>query len=1576
MNAIKKIISFFLVAAIAVGMMPMLIGAASAENTSYPLATLLTEGKIKPLGRTAVNPDSTGLMCEWAGSGFQVNVSGEGGTLSLGVHTNYYSTWVIQVDSEQILRQHYASGGDITVSAEIPAGDHTVTVIKDSENTSLEADYCDLQTMAFSGTIEARPADKDLVIEYIGDSYTTGMGTLGDYTPGVAWVRSEHSFTGGYAYQSAQALGADYMVAARAGIGLFDGVSAAQPDDDPEQTIADIYPYTAGFRKTGGLYDFAKQPDLIILEIGTNDGIDETDANFTSEQWKVNLGSMIDLIQEKNPDVPIVLFAAKSYKFKLMKEVADARNDDSIYCYFFNHQGNGTGNTTHMKGHPSKQDACYVAQALNSFLMEKDLVGTAVAEPAYNDYTYYVSETGDDANAGTAAAPKLSVTGVLEQAQTERTYQDGDRIVINVTGTVKMIHTNGQKLGNVPMLTEDGKQVPILIQTNNYTDTKAKVLTGHISSTTGNALAYLCNDFTFKNVIFSAAKHSTNDVWDYRLYAGYNDIVFDNVTFSHEGEGAPDWQITAGQVSNVEGYRPPEGQTTSTVTFKNGDYTNLDFACVVLNNKIAAVSPDVAYTELPNVDCKLIIEDGANMGTVYNRYGTMTYGSMEVVVKGGTIQKYIGTPDGTSSAKKTYVGDMKFTMEGGQIFGNAFSATGKHVNVDGDIVNNITGGTIEIRPEADYDTINLGIRNSGYVTNVVNNISGGMFIIITDGTTSSGGTRPTGYYLGGQAYATVKGNIENNISGGTFVPLNGEATTYGAVFFGTMSGNVQGGVYNNITGGTFDTAAASGNFYFGTQNANYYYGKIVNTIGDKNTGKGPTFAGGSVYLGSGWSAVGATATPTAMPEVSACSDTVVISNTVYAGVFEKTTYFGPSTAADTANSKYSFVLGSIETNIHGGMFMSYAYGAGNAAVYGKVTTNIYDGNLIAYCAAGRAAAIYDGVEFNIYGMEEYHDANKDNTWCFWAGSYNADIPVPQTAGRPSVKLTVAPEDPTALTLKTPVSALCNNSKSVLGDVAVQVSGGVYPEGFSIEGVTVNEALADGFVCTDTDTGVKLSYADSVTATDVGSITVLPESQATTPVIPDSYIATVTTGPLVKYATTPEELVGMVAANGNSLVTFYADIETDNALVFPYSCTVDMNGHSLYVDPAAQKNGIWVEAAGSENNVTTVMNGSITAYQVGIRMDAGPLVVKNMTIHCTTGTTIAMMDATAYDRTCTVIGSTLASGSYSQVAFNYKNKDFSNTKVFVADSTLISYKSGGTVNFSKQTGTTPGTVTLGSNVQLYTYSSSYAGSGITVDGKALTQETDASVTAIGQTFTGLNKWSTDSDAVLDADTGISYATWSEASAALSEGGNLRLLQDLTGSAVTVRQGVTLDLNGKTLDTKYFTCYGDVTDGSAGGEGLVKASKNIHIAGQASYLPIYDSADGGYRFYKYELQNLGAKAVEGDADSIKFGFRLVLANADGYGVLAATTDDTMDTFSYVNWGGLPVTISYEFQDATLRSYAQQAAADIATNGTTTKAIVLTLTGVSRLDPGTVITVQPAIETAPGVSAETGAATWTTQ
>ena len=211
-------------------------------------------------------------------------------------------------------------------------------------------------------------------------------------------------------------------------------------------------------------------------------------------------------------------------------------------------------------------------------------------------------------------------------------------------------------------------------------------------------------------------------------------------------------------------------------------------------------------------------------------------------------------------------------------------------------------------------------------------------------------------------------------------------------------------------------------------------------------------------------------------------------------------------------------------------------------------------------------------------------------------------------------------------------------------------------------------------------------------------------------------------------------------------------------------------------------------------------------------------------------------------------------------------------------------------------------------------------------------------------------------------------------ALASGGTVKLVKDIQVDYLTIGNGATLDLNGYTLTADYFTSYGTVVDGTDGGNALVKVNKGIHLATENEFMPIYDSANGGYRFYRYELQNLGYKAV--DSGTVKAGFRLTFANTSGYDVLSTTTDVALDTVALVSWTGSMGVTHYTFSDDTLRNYAAMAAADIASKGSTSKAMTLTLTGVDSLGENASVQFQPTVETAPGMIAQGADKTWTAQ
>lgn len=1059
----KKAVSVCLLAALVIGLFTG-VAVKTVLAATDSLKTLAANGQVKLLGRTA--PGTNGLMADWPGNGFEMNVSGSGGKLQVGVSTNYAANWTVLVDGEQVYWERLSATGG-TISASIPAGKHLVSVIKESDNQGKATDYCDLTTLSFPGTIEKAPADKETLIEFIGDSYTAGWGTLGTYNPGTSWTGYDHSFTHGFAYYCSRILDADYTIAARGGIGLFDGVSAEQPDDDPDATIADIYPYTAGFRTSAGLYDFAKQPDVVIIELGANDSIKETDANFTSAKWKQLLEEFTDTVREKNPNAAIVFLSHRAQKFRIMMQIVEERKatDPNLYAFSFAHQGNGSGGSTQYYGHPNAEDSYALAEALAAFLQENSLVPVQQEETsAYTDYVYYASENGSDSADGkTLATAKKTLVGALKQAKADHAaYPAGSRVVVNVQGAINNSSGNSQMFADAggTLKSSDGKNLPVLIQTYNYSGTKAVVDTNHQPSDASSCLVYCCNEITLKDITLQSTTYADKGTRDNIFYSGYFNVTFDNVTFAQSGATPTaltdrGWMVSATHVIGTVAV--PTEPTNVTVTFLNGDYTNLAYVTPVRVSALYRSAADGGnITDCTNLHSKIVIGSGAKVNKVFNRYGTLRVGSSTVEVRGGTVNNYYGTTDGTDAAnQRDLTGDVNFVMTGGNVYGNSFHTAGSNVTIDGDLNNTISGGRIYVRPTVKYDGIYFGGRAAVTVNNINNTISGGQFLMQCDAEALD-----VGFHFGGSSNANIKGNVTNKISGGSFVPMNGACKTTCNIYFGHYSGKIAGTLHNEITGGTFDASACNSRaYYMGCRNANSPIGKVVNVIGTEGSDQGPMFRSYPVYLAGGWAQIGVQSARTAMPDVSECTDAVAVSSTVYGCGVDSYLYCGP-TAANTG-SYYSFVLGSIETNIYGGQLLGTVYGAGSSAVYGKVSTNIH-GGVVANVYGNNDAAIYDGVELNITGVTEYYNVNKTNTWHFWAGAYNADIPVPQTEGRPSVKLTVAGD----MTLNTPLCATCRTGKA-LGETVVEVSGGVYPKGFRVAGVKVREALAEGYMPMDT-----------------------------------------------------------------------------------------------------------------------------------------------------------------------------------------------------------------------------------------------------------------------------------------------------------------------------------------------------------------------------------------------------------------------------------------------------------------------------------------------------------------------------
>lgn len=221
-------------------------------------------------GRTGYNADGE-LVAEWSGSGFEANikVAEEGTDLRMGIRANYAARWMVYVDGKVWGERVTTGTGNrkTVIASGIPAGEHTVRVVKDSQPNTNRNNYNSILSFAFNGEFMAPPAQKDLYLEFIGDGYMVGFGALGSGSnSSKTKIVDETSFTVSLPYLTAEAMDADYVVAAHSEIGLKKQVGA--------YAMQGLYANQFAFRDLTNRYKPTRTPDAIVIHLGMEDSLD------------------------------------------------------------------------------------------------------------------------------------------------------------------------------------------------------------------------------------------------------------------------------------------------------------------------------------------------------------------------------------------------------------------------------------------------------------------------------------------------------------------------------------------------------------------------------------------------------------------------------------------------------------------------------------------------------------------------------------------------------------------------------------------------------------------------------------------------------------------------------------------------------------------------------------------------------------------------------------------------------------------------------------------------------------------------------------------------------------------------------------------------------------------------------------------------------------------------------------------------------------------------------------------------------------------------------------------------------
>ncbi len=202
-----------------------------------------------------------GITCDMAASGIEFSAYCEG-DVALSVSSKgdtYFSVWIDGIRKEDRIKAQSGSVS-VTVAEQLSKGEHVIRILK---QTGPKNSSCILNGLTMRGTLLDAPSQKELYIEFVGDSITSGYGNLTSGKPADVGTALYQDGTQTYAFLTAQALDADFMMTSCSGIGIQAGYV--------DFTMKDYYPCNSYFRDTKAKFVPTRVPDLIVINLGTND---------------------------------------------------------------------------------------------------------------------------------------------------------------------------------------------------------------------------------------------------------------------------------------------------------------------------------------------------------------------------------------------------------------------------------------------------------------------------------------------------------------------------------------------------------------------------------------------------------------------------------------------------------------------------------------------------------------------------------------------------------------------------------------------------------------------------------------------------------------------------------------------------------------------------------------------------------------------------------------------------------------------------------------------------------------------------------------------------------------------------------------------------------------------------------------------------------------------------------------------------------------------------------------------------------------------------------------------------------
>ena len=296
-----------------------------------------TDDNVKYIGRSVYSNDElwfgltdSGVSFDFTGKHAEMNLMGDNAAFSErdGARIKVYA------DGEVVYDKCLTEYPFETITVDFDKeGEHTVKLLKVSEC----ANNTVLLENIFTDSDSIKPsANGSHTIEFVGDSITCGYGVDAD-SEREHFLTSTEDGTKTYAYKTAQHFNADYSMVSYSGCGA---VSAYTTGSTPntQNLMKDFYElvgHSYGSTGNGSIdinkWGFETSPELIVINIGTNDNSYTKGKAERVEEFKSAYADLIKQIRGKNPDSEIlcVLGLMGNQLYPAITEVVDSYKSES-----------------------------------------------------------------------------------------------------------------------------------------------------------------------------------------------------------------------------------------------------------------------------------------------------------------------------------------------------------------------------------------------------------------------------------------------------------------------------------------------------------------------------------------------------------------------------------------------------------------------------------------------------------------------------------------------------------------------------------------------------------------------------------------------------------------------------------------------------------------------------------------------------------------------------------------------------------------------------------------------------------------------------------------------------------------------------------------------------------------------------------------------------------------------------------------------------------------------------------------------------------------------------------------------